>query len=113
MPLVTQPPMFAIVQIRTKTGCPRAFYKRPDSSLVRPYAAKTLALNKDADDQRGKSKHAQSATEYHHQPNGSDTVAPDNLRGYIGEVSPHHRTSPKTIVVVVYFGAPLCCSAYG
>ena len=54
---------------------------------------KPSALNKKADDQRRKSKHAQSATEYHHQPNGPATVALDNLRGYIGEVSPRHRTS--------------------
>jgi hypothetical protein len=55
--------------------------------------AKTLALNKNADDQGGKSKHAQSATEYHHQPNGPGTVALDNLKGYIGEVSPCHKIS--------------------
>jgi hypothetical protein len=92
--------MFEIRQIRSKSDCPRAFDRRPESSRGRPYVAKTLALNKEADDQRGKSKHAQSATEYHHQPNGPDTVALDNLKGYIGEVSPHHRTSPKTIEVV-------------
>ena len=82
-------------------------------SQGRPYAAKTLALNEDADDQRGKSKHAQSATEYHKQPNGPDTVALDNLKGYIGEVSPHHRTSPKKTIEVVCFRAPLYCCAYG
>jgi len=42
---------------------------------------KALALNKEADDQRRKSKYAQSATEYHHQPNGPATAVAHNLRG--------------------------------
>jgi hypothetical protein len=100
MPLVTVPPMFEIRQILTKSDCPRAFDRRPESSRGPPYVTKALTLNKDADDQRGKSKHTQSATKYHHQPNGPDTVALDNLKGYIREVSPRHRTSPKTIEIV-------------
>jgi hypothetical protein len=60
---------------------------------------KALALNKEADDQRRKSKHAQHATEYHHQPNGPATVVLDNLKGYIGKVPPRHSTSLKTIEV--------------
>ena len=35
---------------------------------VHVYAARALALNKEADDQRGKSKHAQNTGEYQHQP---------------------------------------------
>src|SRR5215472_14445214 len=60
---------------------------------------KSLALNKEADDQCRKSKHRQNAAEYRHQPNGPATVVLDNLRGYIGEVSPRHGTSFKTIEV--------------
>jgi len=76
---------------------------------------KTLALNKEADDQRRKSKHTQSAAEYHHQPDGPATVVPDNLKGYIGEVPPRHRISLKTIEVDLSSASDrrLRCPAYG
>jgi hypothetical protein len=80
-------------QRRTKSNvCPSSISGRLLSGLAL-YVAKSLALNKEADDQRRKSKYAQSAAEYHHQPNGPATAAPHNLRGYIREISPRHKTS--------------------
>src|SRR5262249_32876787 len=84
MPLVTAPPMSEIDQMRTKFDAPCQFDQRPESLQRRPKSQKNLTSNKEADDQRRKSKHAQGAAEYPRQPKGPATVVLDNLRGYIG-----------------------------
>ena len=106
MPLVTPQPRSEIGQLRTKSDV----RVNPSSGRLRSNTALTsqriLALNKEADDQRRKNKHAHSAGEYRRHPNGPASVVLDNLKGYIGEVPSRHKTSKKRLrLFVVRFGA--------
>ena len=114
MPLVTPQPRSEIGQMRTKSDV----RVNPISGRLRSNTALTsqriLALNKEADDQRRKSKYAHSATEYHYQPNGPASVVLDNLKGYIREVPPRHKTSKKAIEVDLSSASERAlCPAYG